>query len=433
MFDRFSVPLEGAVLEEVTKGVMLATLAVTDSNPNTLDSVRKESPWDAEAIKLVTGSDEQARKPLGTILKEDMDLTLVKEFEFVGKTGDKKERAIDFQGYVAHNDDHAVIAFSSRTPAFDWLADFDKSTTLWKVKEEQDAMQPAMPGFCLMLEGFGYKQQDSNLPTVNSFFYQQFIKVLPIMKKYIRRYLRPLERPRTLHVVGHSLGGGIATLAACYLMMEYDWNDLKHDLVVVTSGSPRVCSPQMKAIMDERRQLFNYNTRMYRVVKGTDAIVCLPPPGARVSNVTHLLDPVLITDSGKIGWQEDVREKYTTDLKALKNAIKTAQLDKASRLEAGDARDDCEESDNRTSNTFAHVAARLPKSLRDHFSSSYLTPLLVAKGARYGSLRECVSEESVRETEADRKSRARANRAKNANYVPKMFRDKPELVNRVNW
>jgi pimeloyl-ACP methyl ester carboxylesterase len=420
--DRVSIPLEGAVLEEVTKGVMLAALAVTDCNSNTLENVGKTSPWDVESVKLVTGSEEQARKPLGTILKEDMDLMLVKEFEILG-TNDKG-RAIDFQGYVAHNDDHAVLAFSSRTPAFDWLADFDTSTSPWKLEEDEMEFQ-SMPGFCHMLEGFGCKQ--ANVPTVNAFFYQQFIKALPIIKKYIKRYLRPDERPRTLHVVGNSLGGAIATLAACYLMLEYDWNKLKHDLVVVTSGSPRVCSPQLKEIIDERRQHFNYNTRMYRLIRGADAVVTLPPP--RIGGVTHLIDPVLITDSGKIGWQE-VGENFDTDLKALTKAIKAAHLDTASRMQAGDARDDFETEDR---NFYSRIAARLPKSLRDHFSSSYLTPLLKARGSRYGSLRECLSEESYREPEADRKSRARANRAKTAHYVPKMFRDQPELINGVHW
>eukprot|EP00980_Cylindrotheca_fusiformis_P005149 scaffold1089_cov117-Cylindrotheca_fusiformis.AAC.12 len=428
MADRINVALEGAVLEEVTKGVMLAVLAVTDSNSNTLERVRREAPWDAEAIKLVTGSEDQARKTLGTILKEDMDLMLVKEFEVVGMT--EKGKIIDFQGYVAHNDDHVVLSFSSRTPTFDWLTDFDDSTTPWNVREEEEEIENTNPmrGMCLMLEGFGCKRGAT--PSVNSFFYQQFVKTIPIINDYIKRYLRPLERPRTLHVVGHSLGGGIATLAACYLMLEYDWNDLKHDLVVVTSGSPKVCSPEMKSMIDERRQLFNYNTRMYRVVKGTDAIVTLPQ--RRTARMTHLLNPVLIADTGGIGWIDQIGNKGNCDVRSLARAIKSAHLDKASRMQIGaEARDDCDTEFDR--NHFARVAARLPKSLRDHFSTSYLNPLLKAQGCRYGSLRESLSEDSSRGTEAERKARAKANRAKSANYVPKMFRDRPELIERVHW
>mmetsp|Transcript_11130 Transcript_11130/g.26832 ORF Transcript_11130/g.26832 Transcript_11130/m.26832 type:complete len:488 (+) Transcript_11130:193-1656(+) len=474
MINQVSEPLEGAVMEEVTKGVMLGMLAAgKESNsyrhdheargptkePTTQSSswlfggrtTEKQSaptkknqtfPWDAEAVKLITGSrQDQANKPLGDILKEDLKLTLLTEFESSSPPAvDEKEwntrswktnKDNRIHGYIAQNDDMVVLAFSSRQSAFDWMADVDTSTAFWKKdlsskkskEEEMPTFSPDM--FCNIFGSGGASAmcQSSSMITVNRYFYQLFLEVWPKIEPYIKVFLRSSARPRTLHIVGHSLGGAIATLVGCHLILEYDWNQLPHDLVVVTSGSPRSVSPQLKSMIEARRRLFALNTRVYRVVKGSDAIITLPPPRSS-GGLEHLVDPILITDSGEIGWHL-MGEAFDTNVRVLRKAIQNAQLSKFvqhHRQDAGEGRDDDYGLGARSDSfEYSKLVTRLPKALRDHLPTSYLQPLLNAQGWRYGSVRECFSEESYTQTPEQRQAKARENRSKPANYVPKRF------------
>lgn len=475
--NQVSEPLEGAVMEEVTKGVMLGILAAgKESNSSyqhheapkqapsnswfgtarrspTPVTTRKHHtfPWDAEAVKLITGSrQDQANKPLGAILKEDLNLNLLTEFESSPAVADpnapqewntrswKTDDDNKVHGYIAQNDDMVVLAFSSRQSAFDWMADVDTSTAFWKnnlssstmSNEELPISSPGM--LCGFFGGDASMCQSSSMVTVNRYFYQLFLDVWPKIQQHIQVVLRPSGRPRTLHIVGHSLGGAIATLVGCHLIMEYDWNQLPHDLVVVTSGSPRVISPQLKSMIEARRRVFALNVRVYRVVKGSDAIITLPPPRSS-GGLEHLVDPIFITDSGEIGWHL-MGEAFDTNVRVLRKALQNANLSKFvqhHQQDAGEGRDDVDYDLGARSDSFEYskLVTRLPKALRDHLPTSYLQPLLNAQGWRYGSIRECFSEESYIQTTEQRQAKARHNRSKPANYVPKRFlREHPEEI-----
>ena len=120
------VPLEGEVIDEISQGIMYAALASSTHNGEDEDSIGEPNPWHMEAVKVITGSIDEAQKPLRDILSQDMDeLVLDHEIDIFGATGG---HTFDCEGYIAHNDHLVVISLGCTTPAVDWLID-NKTTT----------------------------------------------------------------------------------------------------------------------------------------------------------------------------------------------------------------------------------------------------------------------------------------------------------------
>lgn len=220
-------------------------------------------------------------------------------------------------------------------------------------------------------------------PRVHTGFYNNLLAALPTIKHHVEPLLSDEERPRTLFVVGHSLGAGIATLAGCYFINEYNWTSLPHRLVIVTAGSPRACCESMKEIVDQKRSDFGDKCRMYRVVKGDDVVTCVPP---KLFGFCHLIDPIKITDAGQIV----VRTKQDDpDADLLELTIFRVTNEQTVNL------DDMEDDDSvdseypvDTKSKYDRFVARIPKSLRDHMPDFYLRPLLKSVGLRWGSTRQ---------------------------------------------
>jgi len=318
----------GDALEEVSKGLMLASLSVTDNKGNTMKEVGKTDPWHVEALKVATGSEKRAYNPLIQTLYEDMD----------GLEMDCLIELSDAQGYIAHNDEMIVLSFSSTTSPFDWMTNFSTANSSW-----------------------GSFFQWKTRPLVNREFYNTFLGAAPSIEEHIHPLLSNDERPRKLFVVGHSLGAGIATLAACYFITEYDWSTLPHSLVVVTGGSPRACLQSMKDTIDGRMEKFGDKVRMYRVVKGNDAIATLPPTpwGFR-----HLTNPIKITEGGQVvmGTEED---DVDVDLMILMTSQGGKGL--VEKYDFDDGRD--------FKNKYDLLLKGVPKHLRDHLPDIYLKAL----------------------------------------------------------
>lgn len=263
---KMDIDLDGQVVDEISQGMMYAALAVTDNKEGTLKSVENSHPWEAEAVKTVTGSNEQAQKPLKDILMQDMNgLTLDHEFEVSGITEDGN--VLDTRGYIAHNDEQVVLSLHCTTSAFDWMSNFDTKTSAWGLVANATS------------EGYFYEKfsdmmccvdPENYKPRVHTGFYSNFLAIRPEIKKIITPYLQPTAPPRKFYIVGHSLGAGVATLAACYFMTKFDWENLYQSMVVVTSGSPRVCCKSMKELIDAKRKAFGPSVRLYRLVKGDD-------------------------------------------------------------------------------------------------------------------------------------------------------------------
>jgi hypothetical protein len=384
---KMEVPLQDEAMQEVSRGMMYASLAITDNKEGTLKKVGRANPWHIEALRMITGSEEQAHKPLETILDEDMDgLVLDWEIDVSGIT--KGGHFLDTQGYIAHNDEYIVLAFRCTTSAFDWLTNFNTTSSAWELEED---LEQGYSGICSGFDGLCCNIGEYK-PRVHTGFYNNFLAALPFIKRHIDPLLQSHERPRKLYVVGHSLGAGIATLAACYFLTEFDWNVLPQSLVIQTAGSPRACCQSMKDVIDKKRKGFGQKTRMYRVVKGKDVVVTVPP---KLFGFRHLIDPIFITDGGQIVLKTK-EEDPETDLLEL-----TKYRDGEEMVENYDYSDDEE-----FKTKYDRMAARIPKAFRDHMPDFYLKPMLKARGMKYGSVRPCLSQDSTFEEEEEYKSKA---------------------------
>jgi hypothetical protein len=424
---KMELPLKGEALDEICRGMMFASLAVTDNKPNTLKKVGKANPWHIEALRVITGSEEQAHKSLSEILDEDMGgMILDCEIDISGIT--PGGHFLDTQGYIAHNDEFVVLSFRCTTSAFDWLTNFNTTTSAWELEED---LAQGYSGVCSDFDDLCCYQGDYK-PRVHTGFYNNFLAALPAIKQHIDPFLLSNERPRKLYVVGHSLGAGIATLAGCYFLTEYDWNLLPQSLVILTAGSPRACCKSMKEVVDNKRKTFGPKARMYRVVKGNDVVVSVPP---KLFGFRHLIDPIKITDAGQIVLRTEEHDPET-DLMELTKYRDGEEL--VENLNYSD------EEDSKTK--YDRMAARIPKAFRDHMPDFYLKPLFKARGMKYGSVRPCLSQVSTMdEAESspmpeDDKEALETSKGlemktkKNRKWVPKMFRKfKSEKVQPTYW
>jgi hypothetical protein len=413
---KIDIPVDGEVIDEISQGMMYASVAITDNKKDTLKKVGRSNPWQVETLRVITGSKEQAHKPLSDILLEDMNgMILDHQMDISGIT--KGGQFLDTQGYIAHNDEHVVLAFRCTTSAYDWLTNFNTTTSAWELEED---LAQGFSGFCSGFSDLCCVSPENYKPRVHTGFYNNFLAALPAIKKYIDPYLLSYERPRKLYVVGHSLGAGIATLAACYFLTEYNWKLLPQSLVVVTAGSPRACCESMKELIDFKRKVFGPKVRMYRVVKGSDVVVTVPP---KIFGFRHLIDPIKITDDGKIVLRTK-EEDPETDLVGL------------SKFREGEAlveNYDYHDLDDESNVKYDSMVARIPKAMRDHMPDFYLKPLLKAQGRRFGSSRPDLEsmlsmEEDTRTPKTldgatdDGEPQKSKKKKPNRTWVPKMLR-----------
>ena len=193
--------------------------------------------------------------------------------------------------------------------------------------------------------------------TYLSGFYNNFLASLPHIKEHIEPLLGENEPPRKLFVVGHSLGGGVATVASCYFLLGFDWQTLPHKFVGVTAGAPRSCATSMKTYMDERMQLIGKSAKMYRLVKDRDIVPKVPPT---FLSFQHLCPPVSIDEDGTIiAHQEPVFNDVGDD--ADKEELNNVVVASPSVDEEED-----EENEESEKTKYDQWIGRVPKGLRDH-------------------------------------------------------------------
>jgi hypothetical protein len=398
-------------VDEICRGMMYASLAITDDKKDTLKKVGKSMPWHIEALRVVTGSEEQAHKPLTTILNQDMGLQLDCMIDISGIT--KGGHFLDTQGFIAHNSEVIVLSYRCTTSAFDWLTNLNTTSSAWEIEED---LAQGYSGMCSGFEGLCCYDGEYR-PRVHTGFYNNFLASLPLIKEHIEPLLGPHQPPRKLFVVGHSLGAGIATLAGCYFLTEFDWTKIPQQLVNVTAGSPRACCASMKTMIDKRREDMGSRARIYRVVKGKDCVVNVPPKSL---GFQHLVDPIRITDLGEIVWHSSEVE-LDADIEDI-----TTKVAGSRQLVQDFEGDD-------TPSKYGRVVVRIPKVLRDHMPDFYLKPLLKSRGVKHGSLRECVSTcDSIQEPagqieqseELTSGKEGKRRKAPKRIWLPKMFRKK---------
>jgi hypothetical protein len=103
-------------IEDVIQGMKYASLAITDDKEGTLKNIGKLNPWQVQALKIITGSEEEAHKPLTYLLKQHLNLKCDTIIDISGLT--KGGHFLDTQGYIAHNDDVIVLSFRCTTSIF---------------------------------------------------------------------------------------------------------------------------------------------------------------------------------------------------------------------------------------------------------------------------------------------------------------------------
>jgi len=377
-------------LEDILRGVAFAALAITDDKTDTLKNVGRTGPWHIQAMKLITGSNTEAYRKLTEILKDHMELDIDCHIDISGIT--KGGHFLDTQGYIAHNDQFIVLSYRCTTSVYDWLTNFNTTSSAWEIEKDYKL---GFSGYCSSLEGLccGPKER----PRVHTGFYNNFLASLTLIKQHIEPMLGPSQPPRKLFVTGHSLGAGIATLAACYFLLEYDWSIMPQTLISVTAGSPRACGRLMCDVVKQRIDEFASakRVRMYRVVRGSDVVARLPP--SSIVGLYHIVDPILIEEDGKIHLKRvNQPQESEVNQETMKELVK--KLPRQSEIEQRMKNDDRNEeggrdhSATRTSiedddSRYRNLVAKVPSSLRDHMPDHYIQPFLQATGVPNASVR----------------------------------------------
>jgi Lipase (class 3) len=281
---------------ELLKGMQYACLSITDDEPDTLKKVSASNPWQMQVMTMLCGNSEtEANLPLSTILSKYYDLQLdhVMNISGVSPAG----HMLDTQGYIAHNDTTIVLAYRCTTSVKDWLTNLTTTTSAWELEPD---VQQGHSGYVSACTGFGCcptgsaaagnntnddgRTNDSPRPRVHTGFYNNFLVTVPIIRQYIDPLLLdPAQPSRTLYVVGHSLGAGIAVMAACYFILDeqcrYNWRTLPHQLRVVTAGGPRAVNRAMQHAVDSQCRALRDTNKVVvaRLVRDKDVVPTVPP------------------------------------------------------------------------------------------------------------------------------------------------------------
>eukprot|EP00548_Thalassiothrix_antarctica_P005761 CAMPEP_0194143130 /NCGR_PEP_ID=MMETSP0152-20130528/12324_1 /TAXON_ID=1049557 /ORGANISM="Thalassiothrix antarctica, Strain L6-D1" /LENGTH=402 /DNA_ID=CAMNT_0038842395 /DNA_START=8 /DNA_END=1216 /DNA_ORIENTATION=- len=276
----YSIKPCGIKASEVAFGIKCACVSIIDDNPGTLKEIAVGAgPWHIESMKMIcNGDEEKSNGVLSDILDEFFGLKLDKfmNYSYMASNG----ASIDTQGYIAHNDTTVVLAYRCTTSIKDWMTNFEIVTSAWEPEED---IKQGNSGFLSCIEGrfdpLIFCSKNIAKPRLHSGFYDNFIASFPDIKEYVSPLLGSDEPPRTLYVVGHSLGAGVATVAATYMLFNFDWENSKHRFINVTAGSPRVVTPELNQWIKEKMEVLRPLDKavIARVVSNKDIVARVPP------------------------------------------------------------------------------------------------------------------------------------------------------------
>jgi Lipase (class 3) len=291
-----SKPSGGIQINELIQGAQYAFVSIVDDKLNTLHKVGKANPWYLRVMKMIIPHKDQIHLPLSQLLPmEPFQLHTIDEIlDISGYT--KAGHALDTQGYIAHNDTTIVLAYRCTTSAKDWVTNLSMTTSAWEidtdVQQGHSGFFSSCADYACCTTGFDTTIDGSTgttggtKPRVHTGFYNNFLVTVPSIRKYIDPLLLgDNQPPRTLYVVGHSLGAGIAMMAACYFIMEPQYQQMwrntasQHRLRVVTVGGPRACCQSMQEQVDTvLRELRPTNkVQVLQLVRDKDCVPTVPP------------------------------------------------------------------------------------------------------------------------------------------------------------
>lgn len=270
-------------LKEDETQVIITGLALAN-----LASISDKKTDRAKVIEQLTGSSD--KKSLSEILTSTFDMKLEASFDITDNS--MSLHSVRLQGFVATNDDSVVLSYHLKKPASEWVHELDVTTLEWDVKKEPTFSDTIMNQF------YAFVCSDSQYkPSTHGTFYRNFMASLPTIEEHILPLMSADQKPRTLYVVGDSIGAGVATLAACYFSLELAWDAIPHSLINVTAGGPRSCTISMKAYMDECLKKTENKIRLYRVIHETDLVPTMP---SSAYGFQHISQPIEIQDDGTI-------------------------------------------------------------------------------------------------------------------------------------
>eukprot|EP00548_Thalassiothrix_antarctica_P010112 CAMPEP_0194162566 /NCGR_PEP_ID=MMETSP0152-20130528/79564_1 /TAXON_ID=1049557 /ORGANISM="Thalassiothrix antarctica, Strain L6-D1" /LENGTH=583 /DNA_ID=CAMNT_0038872471 /DNA_START=280 /DNA_END=2031 /DNA_ORIENTATION=+ len=377
--------------DAVVTGMKFASLAITDEKDGSVANVALLNPWHEETLRIITGSKEEAHKPLSYLLEKYMNLELDCVMDEHGLSPD--EHVLDTQGYIAHNDECIVLAYRCTTSIFDWLTNITTASSEFEIEDATKGYS----GCCSSLGGLAMCGVSKNAnQQVHAGFYNNFVATMPKIKEHILPLLFDNNGPaRRLYVVGHSLGAGIATLAGSYFLMgsQFDWNKMPHSLFVVTAGSPRSIIGSLRNKIEKKIEFYgSNNVQFLRVVRHKDVVATVP---AKSLGFRHVGALVHISRDGIITMDSDLPERET-DEKRIKvaaerqvntrkkyiaeNAATTTTssdmgtISVFSNSTTGKKRKGGDE-DNGSHTSYKRKIARIPKAFRDNMPDFYLNPM----------------------------------------------------------
>ena len=359
--------------EDLVLGTKLACVSITDDKEGTLKNVGSTNPWQIHALTIITGSEEEAHRPLTHILEKHLNLTCDTIIDVRGMKGGHFH---DTQGFIAHNDEMIVLSYRCTTSGFDWLTNLSTSTSAWEPEED---ISQGHAGLCSCFDFLW----DQPKPRVHTGFYSNFITSAPMIKEYIEPLLAPDQPPRKLYVVGHSLGAGVATMAACYFLTEFKWADLPHKFVCVTAGSPRAVQESMqKKIHEEMNKLRPMDKAVIaRIVRDKDTVASVPP---EFLGFRHLDKLVYITKDGHILINPNLGSDNVVDEETMKEL-----LTRNPSLAESESEQEDDDTTTKYKKRYEKLIRKIPGPLRDHMPEYYLEPLIKLME------REAAAEESM--------------------------------------
>jgi triacylglycerol lipase len=173
--------------------------------------------------------------------KEELKAILPEALFIEDKSTDTQCYVTPYQKYTGYVD-IAIVFRGTEQKITDWLTDFN-------------AFHMVVP----------YNNEASDI-RVHGGLLNAYKSVRDKIHKYIQSIK---ERVGIIYVIGHSLGGGLATL--CAVDMQYNYKSISGPVVCYTYGALKVGN---KAFVD------SYNTRVpetYRIYMRTDLVPLMPP------------------------------------------------------------------------------------------------------------------------------------------------------------
>ena len=205
--------------------------------------------------------------------------------------------------YLEPKNTIAVIQ-EKNTLAYIWLKDTDLFVVFRGSDDALDFTQDIMfAPVNLKVSGLG---------KVHSGFYDYYTTIQPRLAEILDSILKTNHDIHTVFMVGHSLGGAVATIAASL----YTLPRINLSIACITFGTPRVGDRIFVEAFEKHVPI------RLRIADDRDPVVCLPPRFWFKRSYVHSIPQAIISDNGESMLITSTRETFDSFWKTLKNWCK---------------------------------------------------------------------------------------------------------------